>query len=84
MQNSRFLRDSLQQHNIQCMLNQYSSTVVFERPKNHEFIRKWQLACEGSIAHVVVMPSVSEDKLRTFVADLMQFGMSESPGSPSK
>jgi len=32
---------------IKCMLNELSSTVVFERPTEETFIRKWQLACEG-------------------------------------
>ena len=31
---------------IKCMLNGLSSTVVFERPKDEGFVRKWQLACE--------------------------------------
>lgn len=31
---------------IKCMLNSLSSTVVFERPKDEAFVRKWQLACE--------------------------------------
>ena len=35
------------------MLNELSSTVVFERPREEAFVRKWQLACEGDIAHVV-------------------------------
>ena len=39
------------------MLNELSSTVVFERPTEEAFIRKWQLACEGDIAHVVVRPA---------------------------
>ena len=33
---------------IKCMLNELSSTVVFERPTEDAFIRKWQLACEGA------------------------------------
>jgi histidine decarboxylase len=35
-------------------------------------VRKWQLACEGEIAHVVVMPNIDIDKLEEFVADLVQ------------
>ena len=123
---------------IKCMLNELSSTVVFERPTEEAFIRKWQLACEGrehdrslaycvrvnsthdavrrifaqiacfsltflsvwrscpdplyavfglsvfgsltsvhaiaagTIAHVVVMPNISIDKLETFVAELIE------------
>jgi histidine decarboxylase len=71
MRNSKLLRQLLVDNGIPCMLNDLSSTVVFERPKDHNFVRKWQLACEKNLAHVVVMPSVSEEKLRAFVDDLM-------------
>ncbi len=54
------------------MLNQLSSTVVFERPTEEEFVRKWQLACQGDIAHVVVMPNITVDKLEEFVRDLIK------------
>jgi histidine decarboxylase len=53
------------------MLNELSNTVVFERPLEEAFVRKWQLACEGDIAHVVVMPNVTIDKLEAFVSDLV-------------
>ncbi len=49
------------------MLNELSNTVVFERPQEEAFVRKWQLACEGPIAHVVVMPNVTITKLEEFV-----------------
>ena len=44
----------LKRAGIRTMLNELSSTVVFERPTEEAFVRKWQLACEGDIAHVVV------------------------------
>jgi histidine decarboxylase len=44
---------------------------VFERPREEAFVRKWQLACEGDIAHVVVMPNITLDILRTFVEELI-------------
>lgn len=54
------------------MLNELSSTVVFERPQDEEFVRKWQLACEGPIAHAVVMPNITTDVLTKFVNELTQ------------
>jgi len=53
------------------MLNELSSTVVFERPLDEEFVRRWQLACQGNIAHVVVMPSVTIEKLDDFLNELV-------------
>jgi histidine decarboxylase len=71
VKNSNYLKDLLVEAGIKCMLNDLSCTVVFERPTSQEFIRKWQLACERDVAHVVVMPNVSQDKLKTFVEDLI-------------
>jgi histidine decarboxylase len=71
MENSIYLKDRLEANGISCMLNKFSSTVVFERPDDHNFVRKWQLACEGKVAHVVVMPNVSKEKLDDFVRDLL-------------
>lgn len=53
------------------MLNELSNTVVFERPLEEEFVRKWQLACEGPIAHAVVMPNITPEILATFVKEMV-------------
>lgn len=72
MNNSIYLRDLLYSHGISCSLNKLSSTVVFEKPKKYEFIKKWQLACEGNIAHVIVMPNITREKLDQFVKELIE------------
>uniref|UniRef100_A0A453BYN7 Histidine decarboxylase n=1 Tax=Aegilops tauschii subsp. strangulata TaxID=200361 RepID=A0A453BYN7_AEGTS len=72
LRNAHYLKDRLKDAGISAMLNELSSTVVFERPKDEEFVRRWQLACEGSISHVVVMPSVTVDKLDTFLNELVE------------
>lgn len=69
MRNAHVLKDMLVQAGIKTMLNELSNTVVFERPTEEAFVRKWQLACEGDIAHVVVMPNIDVDKLEEFVSD---------------
>ncbi|KAK9740858.1 hypothetical protein RND81_03G066200 [Saponaria officinalis] len=71
LRNAHYLKDRLKEAGISAMLNELSSTVVFERPLDEEFIRRWQLACQGSIAHVVVMPSVTIEKLDTFLEELV-------------
>ena len=43
---------------------------MLEGPRDEAFVHKWQLACEGNIAHVVVMPSVTIEKMTSFVEDL--------------
>lgn len=72
LRNAHYLKDRLHEAGISAMLNELSSTVVFERPLDEEFIRRWQLACQGNIAHVVVMPSVNIDKLDDFLNELVE------------
>jgi histidine decarboxylase len=72
MRNAETLKQMLATAGIKSMLNELSNTVVFERPKEESFVRKWQLACEGDIAHVVVMPNVDINKLEEFVQDYVQ------------
>lgn len=72
LRNAHYLKDRLREAGISAMLNELSSTVVFERPRDEEFVRRWQLACEGNIAHVVVMPNVTVEKLDDFVNELIE------------
>ena len=72
LRNAHYLKDCLISAGIGAMLNELSSTVVFERPQDEEFIRKWQLACQGNIAHVVVMPNITIYKLDDFLNELVQ------------
>ncbi|KAG1369782.1 serine decarboxylase 1 [Cocos nucifera] len=72
LRNAHYLKDRLKAAGVGAMLNELSSTVVFERPKDEDFVRRWQLACEGNIAHVVVMPNVTIEKLDAFLNELTQ------------
>ncbi|KAL3157766.1 hypothetical protein ABBQ32_012192 [Trebouxia sp. C0010 RCD-2024] len=72
LRNAHLLKAMLEKVGIKTMLNELSSTVVFERPQEETFVKKWQLACQGDIAHVVVMPNITLEKLETFVQDLIQ------------
>lgn len=71
LRNAHYLKGRLRDAGIGVMLNELSSTVVFERPHDEEFIRKWQLACQGNIAHVVVMPNITVEKLDKFLDELI-------------
>lgn len=72
MDTAKYLRDKLAEAGFTCRLNELSSTVVLERPMDDDFIKRWQLACEEDIAHVVVMPNVTESKIDKFVQELVQ------------
>lgn len=71
IEKAQYLFDKLKCHSIRCMLNPLSSTVVFEKPKCYEFIKKWQLACEGDNAHVVIMPNIDYAKINEFAKELL-------------
>ncbi|GAQ86494.1 serine decarboxylase [Klebsormidium nitens] len=72
LRNALLLQSRLKENRFGAMLNELSSTVVFERPPEEAFVRKWQLACQGPIAHAVVMPNVSVDTLEEFVEELVE------------
>lgn len=69
MNNSKYLLSEMRKRNISAYKNELSSTIIFERP-NEDFVKKWQLACTGDIAHVVVMPSVNKEKLDLFLKEI--------------
>ena len=69
MDNAVYLRDELSKRGISAQLNDLSSTVCMERPKEEALVQRWQLACEVDIAHVVVMPNVTTEKIDVFVEE---------------
>ncbi|GMI46304.1 hypothetical protein TrCOL_g2776 [Triparma columacea] len=69
LETAAYLRDTLTAAGITCRLNDLSSTVCLERPMDENFIKRWQLACEDDIAHVVVMPNVTREKIDVFVKE---------------
>jgi histidine decarboxylase len=71
MDNARYLRDALHDAGFTSRLNDLSTTVVLERPLDDKLIKRWQLACEEDIAHVVVMPNVSKTKIDRFIQELI-------------
>jgi histidine decarboxylase len=50
--------------------NTNSITVIIKRPKE-EIVKKWQLACEGDISHIVCVPHVTKDIIEEFIYDLL-------------
>lgn len=70
METARYLRDKLTNKGFTARLNDLSSTVVLEKPMDDALIKRWQLACETDIAHVVVMPNVTKEKIDKFIEEL--------------
>lgn len=63
------LRDVLRVRGLRAELLPWSTTVVIDRPAE-AVCKRWQLACFGELAHVVVMPSTTTDLLAEFASDL--------------
>ena len=72
METARYLKEKLTAAGVSCRLNDLSSTVVLERPLDDDLVKRWQLACEEDIAHVVVMPNVTRKKIDRFVDEMVQ------------
>jgi histidine decarboxylase len=71
LQNARYLYHRLLQAGSSAMLNDFSNTVVFEKPEK-ELCHKWQLATQGDLAHVVVMQNFDQDKIDNFLDELLK------------
>lgn len=65
--------------------NQNSFTVVFPKPAD-TITKKWQLASEGDISHVIVMQHVTKEKLDLFILDYIEWskGVSKNTSKVSQ
>ena len=64
-------QDALQlfrDHGVQAQLQ--LTTIVFAKPSS-EVVKKWQLACTDTLAHVVIMPSTSLSTIRELLGELL-------------
>lgn len=53
-----------------CARNEFANTLVFDRP-NDAIVRKYHLACEKKLSHVVIMPHASMTTIEQFAIDLV-------------
>jgi histidine decarboxylase len=69
LDNARYLRDQLEALGRHPLLNDFSTTVVFDRPAP-QVCQRWQLACQGERAHVVVMQNLCRERVDAFLDEL--------------
>ena len=55
---------------IKAWINHYSITVIFPRPSD-KLIKKWAIATENEISHVIVMPHVTKKLLYEFLDEYL-------------
>lgn len=64
-----YCEQKLRSIGIEAWRNPYSITVVFPEPE--EYIRKkWQLASENGLSHIICMPNVMQAQIDTVVAEI--------------
>lgn len=81
VKNAQYLFSLLRQLNYPCMLNDFSNTVVFEKPPEY-MVKKWQLATQGDWAHIVVMQNIDRCKIDTFVDELKHYTINRLEAIP--
>lgn len=69
LQNAQHAVDALRAAGIAAWRNPDSITVVFPKPPL-EIARHWQIAINDDIGHLLVMPSLTRERIDAFVADL--------------
>jgi histidine decarboxylase len=63
--------ERLQENEIPAWRNEYALTVVFPKPNDY-ICRKWQLASENDISHLICMPGVTKTHIDEFVKDMVE------------
>ena len=60
---------TMNENGINAWKNDHAITVVFPRPKE-KVVRKWKLAVQDDIAHIICMPQVNKDLVDSIVEDI--------------
>jgi histidine decarboxylase len=69
LDNAQYTLGRLREIDWPAWVNPWSNIVVIARPCD-AIVKKWQLAAQGTMSHVVVMPGVSRQMLDAFVDDV--------------
>lgn len=84
IENAQYLFTRLALMNCPCMLNDFSNTVVFQKP-SELIVKKWQLATQENWAHMIVMQNIDQRKIDTFIDELSsEMGLREGVNNGSR
>ncbi|BDS06547.1 histidine decarboxylase [Oceaniferula spumae] len=67
---AQYTVEAFQKKGIQAWRNQNSPIVVFPKP-NNEVIRRWSLAVDRNIGHIVCLPHIEKSTIDTFIEDYL-------------
>lgn len=76
---AEYAENKMKEAGITAWRNQQSLTVVFPRPSNR-LIRKWSLAPQKKIAHVITVGHITRDIIDALVADLTEENLAKEEG----
>ena len=63
--------EEFNRHGIAAWRHRNSVTVVFPRPAPEVF-KKWQIAPQGQVAHIITMPHVAREQVDELIADCLR------------
>jgi len=69
IENAIYLNRSLKAIGIKSQRNKFSNTVVFPQPHTN-ICKKWQLATNNGLAHIVVMQHLNQSKIDKIIDDI--------------
>lgn len=68
---TKYALERLNEISWDAQAEKFSVTIVMKRP-SEKIAKKWQLAVEKDIAHLLIMPHVSKKQIDAFIEDLKQ------------
>lgn len=68
---AQFTVDAFQKHGINAWRNLNSPIVIFPRPSK-QLVKRWSLAVDGEIAHIVCLDHMEKQIIQTFVDEYCQ------------
>ncbi|MBF0547449.1 MAG: histidine decarboxylase [Candidatus Riflebacteria bacterium] len=68
MKNTEYAVEQLKSKDQHAYANPFSNIVVLKRP-SQKIIQRWKLASQNEISHLVIMPSVTREKIDLFVSE---------------
>ncbi len=66
---ANYTEKKMKEMGIDAWKNNHAITVIFTKP-NDELCRKWQLASENGLSHIICMPGVKKENIDEFLLDV--------------
>ncbi len=71
LENAEYTVQTFNKNGINSWRNNNSVTCVFPRP-HHDIIRKWNIATQGNIAHIITMQHITKEKIDNVIKEILK------------